>query len=427
MAIQLSLIFLIGLSVAQALSFGAQYYERYQTTEWLMLHNLQTDVSTSIAILDRLPANERQGWLKRLNRDDYEYLLDEGVSGSIIAPKDIPPELTPIADGIGSAYALTLAEIPGPIMHFQARLKLSDGEPVTIDVWPAAMPLSGWLLFVMLGQLATMIACTWLAVRVALRPLRRLSDAAEKLDPTAAPVQLREQGPEEVVHAAKAFNTMQERISMYVKERVQLLAAISHDLQTPITRMKLRAELAEPSDEKDKLLLDLSEIEHLVNEGIAYARSIHGVAEDACRLNLDSFLESLVFDYQDAGKAVTLSEPGGIIVEARPHALRRILVNLVDNAIKFSGSAEVNAVITHGGALSISVLDRGPGIAEEQLDEVFKPFYRVESSRNRSTGGTGLGLAIAQQLSQAIGGSLVLSNRVTGGLCATLCIKPERD
>jgi signal transduction histidine kinase len=206
---------------------------------------------------------------------------------------------------------------------------------------------------------------------------------------------------------------------------MQLLAAISHDLQTPITRMKLRAELMDDGIEKDKLWNDLSEMEHLVREGVAYARSIHGATEASCRINLDAFLDSLVFDYQDIGQDVQLSGKNAAVIDTRPHALRRVLVNLVDNALKFGGAAQIQVQRTDNGQLAIQVLDRGPGINEQELAEVLKPFYRVESSRNRETGGTGLGLAIAQQLAIAMGGSLTLSNRDGGGLCAELRLSRE--
>ncbi|MGN8143412.1 ATP-binding protein [Pseudomonas sp. 22105] len=419
LASRLSLIFLIGLILAQALSFGAQYYERYESAKNTMLGNLETDVSTSIAILDRLPAEERPMWLKRLARKNYGYLLSEGEPGTPLDPQDVPIAVTSITDAIGEAYPLTFTDIPGPIKHFQGHLRLSDGSPVTIDVRPSMVPLSPWLPVVLLGQLALMLACTWLAVRIAIRPLTRLANAVETLDPNAHPINLDEKGPNEVAYAARAFNSMQARIAAYLKERMQLLAAISHDLQTPITRMKLRAEFMDDSAEKDKLWNDLGEMEHLVREGVAYARSIHGSTEESRRTNLDSFLDSLVFDYQDMGKEVQLSGKSEAVIDTRPHALRRVLVNLTDNALKFAGAAEL-LIQRDRNELSIKVMDRGPGIAEEELAQVMEPFYRVENSRNRSTGGTGLGLAIAQQLALALGGSLTLSNRDGGGLCAEL-------
>ncbi|MHC8308056.1 sensor histidine kinase [Pseudomonas sp. GT1P32] len=418
LASRLSLIFLIGLILAQVLSFGAQYYERYESAKNTMLGNLETDVSTSIAILDRLPAEERMSWLQQLDRRNYRYLLDEGSPGT--AMSDTPIAMTSIKDAIGKDYPMTVTDIPGPVKHFQVHLKLADGSPVTIDVRPSMVPLSPWLPVVLLGQLLLMILCTWLAVRIAIGPLTRLAQAVETLDPNTHPVHLDETGPTEVAHAAMAFNAMQARIAAYLKERMQLLAAISHDLQTPITRMKLRAELMDDCNEKDKLWNDLGEMEHLVREGVAYARSVHGATEESRRTDLDSFLDSLVFDYQDVGKDVQLSGKSDTVIDTRPHALRRVLVNLTDNALKFAGAAELQVESKPGGSLSVKVMDRGPGIAEEELAHVMEPFYRVENSRNRSTGGTGLGLAIAQQLALALGGSLTLSNREGGGLCAEL-------
>jgi signal transduction histidine kinase len=420
LASRLSLIFLIGLILAQGLSFGVQYYERYESAKNTMLGNLETDVSTSVAILDRLPAAERPAWLPKLARRNYGYVLDEGQPGTPMLPNNAPISVSSIQQALGETYTLTYNQIPGPKMHYQAHLRLKDGNPLTIDVRPAMAPLSPWLPMVLLGQLALLIGCTWLAVRIAVSPLTRLAQAVETLDPNAHGVRLDEKGPTEVVHAAKAFNAMQDRIAVYLKERMHLLAAISHDLQTPITRMKLRAEFMDDGIEKDKLYSDLGEMEHLVREGVAYARSIHGATEASCRISLDAFLESLVFDYQDTGQDVQLSGKNAAIIDTRPHALRRVLVNLVDNALKFGGSAQIQVQPAANGQLAIQVLDRGPGISEQELAEVLKPFYRVESSRNRETGGTGLGLAIAQQLANAMGGALTLSNREGGGLCAEL-------
>ncbi|NWC88018.1 HAMP domain-containing protein [Pseudomonas reactans] len=420
LASQLSLIFLISLLCAHGLSFSAQFYERYISARTAMLGNLENDVSTSVAILDRLPANERASWLPRLDRQNYRYLLNAGETGAPMSSDDVPMAATSIADALGEHYALTFRDIPGMQKHFQAHLTLADGSPITIDVRPAALPVAYWLPVVLVLQLALLLGCTWIAVRLAIRPLTRLARAVETLDPNAHPTPLDEKGPTEVAHAAAAFNEMQKRIAEYLKERMQILAAISHDLQTPITRMKLRAEFMEDCAERDKLWSDLGEMEHLVREGVAYARSVHGATETSHRINLDAFLDSLVFDYQDMHKQVSLTGKSAVVFDTRPHALRRVLVNLVDNALKFAGSAELEVGSTADGELSIKVLDRGPGIAEDELVQVMQPFYRVESSRNRGTGGTGLGLAIAQQLAVAIGGSLTLSNRPQGGLCAEI-------
>ncbi|MCS4245782.1 ATP-binding protein [Pseudomonas sp. BIGb0164] len=422
LASQLSLIFLISLLCAHGLSFSAQFYERYISARTVMLGNLENDVATSVAILDRLPANERASWLPRLDRQNYRYLLNAGEPGEPMRSDDVPMAATSISDALGEHYALTFRDIPGNQKHFQAHLTLADGNPITLDVRPAAQPVAYWLPVVLILQLALLLGCTWIAVRLAIRPLTRLARAVETLDPNAHPAPLDEKGPTEVAHAAVAFNEMQKRIAEYLKERMQILAAISHDLQTPITRMKLRAEFMEDSVDRDKLWSDLGEMEHLVREGVAYARSVHGATEASHRINLDAFLDSLVFDYQDMNKQVSLTGKSAVVLDTRPHALRRVLVNLVDNALKFAGSAQLEVGSTASGELSIKVLDNGPGIAEDELQQVMQPFYRVESSRNRGTGGTGLGLAIAQQLAVAIGGSLTLSNRPGGGLCAQIKI-----
>ncbi|KGE67391.1 MULTISPECIES: ATP-binding protein [Pseudomonas] len=422
LASQLSLIFLISLVCAHGLSFSAQFYERYISARTAMLGNLENDVSTSVAILDRLPANERASWLPRLDRQNYRYLLNAGETGEPMSSDDVPMAATSIADALGEHYALTFRDIPGMQKHFQAHLTLADGSPISIDVRPTMLPVAYWLPVVLVLQLALLLGCTWIAVRLAIRPLTRLARAVETLNPNAHPTPLDENGPTEVAHAAAAFNEMQKRIAEYLKERMQILAAISHDLQTPITRMKLRAEFMEDCAERDKLWSDLGEMEHLVREGVAYARSVHGATEASHRINLDAFLDSLVFDYQDMHKQVSLSGKSAVVLDTRPHALRRVLVNLVDNALKFAGAAQLEVGSTANGELSIKVLDNGPGIAEDELIQVMQPFYRVESSRNRGTGGTGLGLAIAQQLVVAIGGTLTLSNRPEGGLCAQIKI-----
>ncbi|MFG0401923.1 ATP-binding protein [Pseudomonas sp. zjy_11] len=419
LASRLALIFFTGLVLAYGLSFGLQAYERYISSRSMMLSNLEQDVATSVAILDRLPAAERAAWLPRLERRTYRYRLDQGLAGEAMPSSDPPMAAASIVKAIGSDYRLTFLEIPGPNAHFQAHLKLADGAPLTIDVTPTPVPVARWLPVVLLIQLAVLLLCTWLAVRLAIGPLTRLAQAVDNLDPDQPGVQLDESGPREVRYAAVAFNALQARIAAHLKERMQLLAAISHDLQTPITRMKLRVEVMDEGVERDKFWNDLDEMEHLVREGVAYARSMDSSTEATCRVNLDAFLDSLVFDYQDSGAQVERHGNSGTLLETRPHALRRVLVNLVDNALKFAGAAELQ-VSCEGSTTIIRVLDNGPGIPGDELDEVLKPFYRVEGSRNRSTGGTGLGLAIAHQLIQAMGGRLTLSNREQGGLCAQI-------
>jgi len=268
--------------------------------------------------------------------------------------------------------------------------------------------------------------CCWLAVRLATHPLSQLAQAADALGPDMKSERLPEDGPEEVARAARAFNAMQDRIRLYMTERLQILAAISHDLQTPITRMRLRVDVMDDSVQGAKLLSDLQKMETMVKEGITYVRTMHGASEVPLRVDPDALFDSLVLDYIDAGKDVSLRGKIATALITRPWALRRIVGNLVDNALNFSGAAEIQTNGSKDGGVTVSVLDRGPGIPTESLEAVFKPFYRLEESRNRGTGGTGLGLAIARELGLAIGAPLTLHNRPNAGLEAKLVLNASR-
>jgi len=423
MASRVYLIIFVGLMLAQGLSFALMFYERYESATTTMLNTVEHEVGTSVAVLDRLPAAERADWLGRLQRDNYRFLLGPGQPGTPLATERSREVMRRIEVEVGPDYHVRADTISTAPERYQVHLTLHDGSPLTLEVTPRGVPpIAQWLPIVLALQLLLLLLCTWLAVRLIVRPLAQLARASEAMMPTADGPRMSEEGPVEVVQAAIAFNMMQERITRHLKERLHILASISHDLQTPITRMRLRAESLEEGEERQKILRDLHEMEHLVREGVAYARSAHGGAETPVRMDVKAFLESLVFDYQDIGKDVTLTESVGGATMVRRQALRRVLGNLIDNAIKYGGSAEVSARRNQEGVLCIAVCDRGPGIAEDQLEQVLQPFYRVEGSRNRDTGGAGLGLAIATQLTRAIGGSLQLSNRHGGGLAAIVTL-----
>lgn len=417
------LILFVGLAVAYALSFTVLSIERYLTAKELMLGTLENDVATSIAVLDQLPAGERPRFVGRLGRGNYQFVLGEGVPGALDTSRHGAEIAARIEAATGHRFPLSLETIPGDVQRLQAHLSLSDGSPLTIDIMPrGVMPVADWLPYVFIVQMALLMLCAWYAVRQATRPLGRLAEAAETLDPNRRGPALDETGPSEVAHAAAAFNAMRERIAHYLEERVQILAAISHDLQTPITRMRLRADMADDTPERDKLVRDLAEIERLVQDGIAYARSAHSSGEKATRIDLSSFIDSIAYDYQDTGKAVQVSGVVSGTVATKPHALRRILANFVDNALKYAGSAEISVARGDDGRTVIAVLDRGPGIPDDRLEAAMKPFFRLEGSRNRETGGAGLGLAIAQQLAASIGGAVRLCNRPGGGLAAEIVL-----
>jgi signal transduction histidine kinase len=424
---RLALILCVGLVLAQTLSFWVTMTERDRATRHMMMGSIEQDVSSSVALLDRLSAAERPEWLARLERRNYMFVLGPGVAGAPPDAKLSEMVAASIADGIGKRYPLTANAVPGDRERFQVHLQLSDGNPLTIDVRPIGeLPLSPWLPLVLVLQLMVLAVFCWLAVRQATLPLKQLALAADTLGPDMKATRLGEDGPSEVARAAKAFNAMQDRIAIYMTERIQILAAISHDLQTPITRMRLRVDVMDDNEQHAKLQQDLQEMETLVKEGVTYARTLHGTSEEPRRIDPDALFDSMVFDYVDAGQEVTLQGKIDNALVTRPQALRRIVCNLIDNALKYAGTAEIKVAALPDGGITIAVLDRGPGIPPDALDAVFEPFYRVEASRNRNTGGTGLGLAIARQLTLAMDATLSLHNRDGGGLEARLTLKNLR-
>lgn len=417
---RLMLILLCGLVAAQALAFGLLWIERSRASQSMMLTYLARDVASSIAILERVPPEERMSWLAKLDRRNYRYRLGAVPAGGNQSQGGELDQL--IAAGIGGAlgpaYRIDVDAAPDDGRP-RLRLQLQDGTPLSVELNPAPMPLADWLPGLLAAQLALIVLSCWIAVRIATRPLTRLARAAEALAPERGAEPVPEHGPAEVAQAARSFNAMQARIAQHLQERTRILAAISHDLQTPVTRMRLRAELMDESGERGKWQADLDAMQSLIQEGIAYARSAHAAAEQAMHVDLDALLQALAADYQDAGQAVALRGSLHRKLTTRPQALRRVITNLVDNALKFAGNAEIEVHAT-GQRISIAVLDRGPGIPEHEQAAVLQPFYRLESSRNPETGGSGLGLAIAQQLSMALGGALAISNREGGGLRACL-------
>jgi signal transduction histidine kinase len=419
---RLTLILFCGLIAAHALSFGLSTLERFQSSKDMMLAYLAKDIASSVAILERVPAAERPSWLERLERRNYKYVLRAMPSGDPKLSFLAEQIRASLAAALGPEYPLHATAVPGSAERIQIQTHLHDGDPLVIELTPSAMPLSAWLPLLLLLQLAVLAGCTWLAVRQATRPLARLAQAADSLGPDLKSERLKEDGPLEVARAAAAFNAMQARIAEYLAERAQILAAVSHDLQTPITRMRLRADLMDDDIQQEKLYRDLDAMQALVQEGIAYARSAQSVVEPARPLDIDALLESMVYDYHDAGKTVRLSGRLGRPIISRPNALRRIVSNLLDNALRFAQDVEIAVDSEASDCVSINVLDNGPGIPEDQLTAVLTPFYRVENSRSRDSGGTGLGLAIVNQLVTGLGGTLILSNRDCGGLRAQVAI-----
>jgi signal transduction histidine kinase len=267
------------------------------------------------------------------------------------------------------------------------------------------------------------VALSLVAVRWITRPLSTLAAAAESLGEDINRPPLAERGPTEVRLAARAFNTMQGRLARFINDRTRVLGAMSHDLKTPLTRIRLRAELLDDAEVRGKFLKDVEEMQSMITQALDFMRDATS-REPSQPLDVMALLESMQDDYRDAGRPFEVRGATKGAYSGRPLALRRCLANLIDNAIRYGGASSVE-VEERPGELAIRVLDDGPGIPEADLERAFEPFFRVEASRSRDTGGTGLGLGIARNIARAHGGDVTLRNRGEGGLEATLTL-PRR-
>lgn len=310
------------------------------------------------------------------------------------------------ADRAGRCEALLITLEDG------SRLRLSVLPPRPAPLAPRIDLVYGLLFLASLGVLAAFVA------RMTMRPLQHLARAATELGHNIEREPLPEKGALEIRQAAAAFNAMQARVRKHIHQRAHILAAITHDLQTPLTRMRLRLEKIEDPQLKDKLAGDVAAMQAMVREGLDLVRSMEST-EAMQKMDLDSLIDSVCDDAADAGQDVNKHGVVGASTMARPLALRRCLGNLIDNAAKYGKRASVQ-VAREGNKAVIRIRDEGPGIPEHEIEQVFEPFYRVESSRSRHTGGTGLGLTIARNIAVQHGGDIRLRNHPDGGLEATL-------
>ena len=303
--------------------------------------------------------------------------------------------------------------------RFRVAIELIDGSWLNFDVAAiSSLPIASWdLVLSIVLTIAVAIALSLFPVYRLTRPLARFTQAAEAIGRGNLQAQVPEKGSIEVRRAARAFNEMQARLQRLVEGRTQMIAAISHDLRTPITRLRLRAEFVEDTEAQRRMLSDLDEMEAMIKSTLAFARE-DSDREIPVQLDLAQLLREIV---DDMPGSVFLPPPedGNYSLSGRPLALRRCFANLIDNALKYGS----NAAITLSGTAEtviVTVEDSGPGIPADRREAVFRPFYRLEASRNRDSGGAGLGLAIVQSIVLAHGGEISLGDRPGGGLRVTI-------
>jgi signal transduction histidine kinase len=305
---------------------------------------------------------------------------------------------------------------PGYVSAYFLSVQLNDRSWLVFSVpnrsWglPEKERWAVWLVFV---TLSTTAVCA-IATRRFVRPIRQLAAAVRRFGINPQAPAIAESGPQEFREVIRAFNTMQAQIQKFVGYRTMMLAAISHDLRTPLTRMRLRGELIDDEIQQAKLFKDVDEMQTMVDGALAFFR---GDADEEATTTFDlaGVLRTIADDYADQGIEVGYLGPPHADYCGRPFGLKRAFTNLVDNAVKYATPPEIE-LCCREKVVTVAVRDRGPGIPPEALPRVFAPFFRVDRSRNRATGGVGLGLTAAQAIISGHGGDITLCNQPAGGL-----------
>lgn len=451
-----------GLLLAQLASQAVNFVDRGSSIYRLASYQVAARIAQAARILNRLPAPGRAAVIQEINGqhlavslgreplivpegyeelDRYERAFAESLRRQLGKDWPVTVEITaeprsrraPGEGATASAFEVWVARHfyflrPGTF-SLVAQVALEDGTTAVFYARIPQEPLDRLeSLLPRLGlTLAIFFVLAAVVVRMITRSLKRLARAAEDLgaNPERAPLQA--SGPHEVRSVITAFNRMQSQIARYVLERTRLLGAISHDLKTPLARMRLRTELLPDSAVRARFARDLDEMDSMVGSTLEFLSSL-GESPQRVPVDVGALIESLCEDFRETG--ADLSTYGGTRAPfiANPLSLRRCLANLIENALRYGGSAEVS-VEDGEQALRITVRDRGAGIPDAELERVFDPYFRLDVSRNRNRGGTGLGLSIARNIARWHGGDIRLCNAAEGpGLIAELTLpRPPRS
>ncbi len=445
---QVLLAVLAALLLAQFVGVGVSLMARDRMERQIRIGQALDSAAQLVLELDRTPGPERRRLLRAAESPFTRYQIDD-APGLAVSDPAMSGWLDRLEGALAAGEGARLhLERPGPpraeppgrdddarARDFRRRAlarglsgyRLSLSLPLADGQWlngatrfPGPDPrFRGQANLTLILSALAIALVLWVVLARMLGPLRRLAGAAEALGRgEAQPLPVT--GPSEMRALTAAFNTMQERLQRLVRDRTQMLAALGHDLRSPLTALRLRVEMLDDDEDRARMTASLDEMQDMVEQTLTWARGVWS-AEELADLDLAALIGDLAEEAGMAGCAVDWAGAPPLILRARPMALRRALRNLIDNACRYGGGAEV--VLEADPAVArVRVMDRGPGIPQAQLATVFDPFVRLEASRSRETGGTGLGLAIAHGVAQAHGGAVELENRAGGGLCATLTL-----
>jgi signal transduction histidine kinase len=448
---QLALVMAVALLIAQAINFGLIFNERQRVSRAQIEG---PPVARFVFLAQRIAAAapaERPALLPDRGRR-WRYSLDVE---SAVPPGSIEETLTErLRDG-ASANGLTVRDLRASISddvpvsdrrrermgpdsqeridrrHERWRtlilsVQLADGSWLNARMvtprpnpWLMLRPLIATLLI----YLIILAAMVWMAARLA-RPLRDLTQAAERFQGRAESPQVEPRGPADLARAIHAFNAMSARVSAMLDEKDRMLGAIGHDLRTPLASLRIRAESVEPPEDGERMIATIEEMTAMLDDTLALARSGRAV-EPPRAVDIAALADTVVEEFRALGHDVEMDSGTRQTAQVQPRLLRRAMRNLIENGVKYGGATRV-AVRGSAKEVVIEVSDCGPGIAEDELSRVQEAFYRVEPSRSRETGGSGLGLTLARAAAQAHGGSLELENRPEGGLAARIRLPKSR-
>ena len=428
---QIALLVAVALFVAQAINFGLALRDRAN----FRLAQATRPVATRIAdALEReasggRPIQTDRGYVRRVAANPVAAMLTRQpeVAEELraqLAEQNIP--VGRIDTGLQPA-----SDAPPPTRpkgrraeHRGATVVIAVEQPgrgwlTVVAPWPGWEQRIFWRLvaqtLILYG--VVLIAILWIGRRIS-RPLRDLATAARAFRPGETTDPVEERGPADVRAVIAAYNILGTRVTAMLDEKDRMLGAIGHDLRTPLAALRVRIESVEDDDDRAKMADTIDEMTRMLEDILSLAR-LGRSSEPPAEVDLAALVDAVAEDFRDLGHDVVTRDATRLPVRIRPSLMRRAVRNLVENAVKYAGAAEVVVEPTAAGAC-IRVLDRGPGIPEDRLAHVFEPFIRVETSRNRDTGGIGLGLALARAIVQESGGHLTLANRDGGGLAATI-------
>ncbi len=443
-ASRIAVILMLALFAFLAISMLAYVRDRADATLHLFSHSVADRIVAIVGLMDRTPATGRAGLLPSLDSPtlrvafspDRPALPASKPEVERFVRRHLGPHLS------GREFAVSIPKAP-PWRWSEWRSEREKREPDLLPsrrkaviavrlgdgTWTVftaategtslrwALRMAAWIVG---GGLFVVLFAAWVSQRVT-RPVRRFSDAADRIgrDVFTAPP-MPETGSPELRRAARTFNLMQDRLRRLVADRTLMLAAISHDLRTALTRLRLRTEFIADDTQRGRAEDDVAEMEGMLDAALAFARD-ETVDEPHEPVDLASMAQALCDNAADAGRTARYRGPNRLVLHCPPAAIRRALANLIDNAIAYGREADVE-LSDDIGTVRIVVADRGPGIPRAQREAVFEPFRRLETSRSRETGGTGLGLSIARSAVRRCGGDITLGDREGGGLEAAVTL-----